>query len=882
MMPHPRILLGAILLLTTAASAQAATFTVTNTNVGGEGSLRQAIIDANATAAADTINFAIDGIGTQTIGGSLPTISKPVTIDGYTQPQSSVNTATDATTNAVLRIRLDGSGIAAGDAILTISGGSTTIRGLILSGVKATGSAIFVTKAASNVSVLGCFIGTSPGGTADSTAGTGITIEGSANIGSALPEDRNLISGNDGPGVLLRGNQTKVRNNLIGTDKTGAPLLGNGVGVRMETAKAIGNSVGGQAPGEGNEIAGNLAEGILLTANVGDANHFERNRIHDNGALGIDIGADGVTPNDENDTDIGANNLQNYPELTFARIDGTRLRVQGLLRSTSGEHVIQFFSSSAPDPSGYGQGSNFIGELLVEIAEEESAVQFSAVLEQGVELTPPLFVTATDESASTRDSSEFSRAIEAIPGGTELTVVNTNDSGAGSLRAALEAANADPDPNTVVFNIPGLGAHTIQPSTPFTIEQGPLILDGYTQPGSVANKVAVGTDARLRIAIDGSQLDETDTMIDVVGTNAILRGLAIHSSPGDGIRTVGGSQLHVEGSFIGTDITGTVDLGNDGNGIHRGEASGSLLGGPARGHRNLISGNQQYGVLDAGAETTILNNIIGADATGLVALPNGIGGILAAGFDTVIGSDEAGLGNVLFGNGGSAIEVDTNAHGVAILGNSISGNDTLGIDLLGPGGVGGITANDADDDDAVGGNDLQNFPVLTAATVFASRLHVEGTLDVPAATNAATYTVRVFRNAGCDASGNGEGETLLGAVPVVLSGDDEEFSFDLPVTIEEGVSITATVTDTAIGNTSEFSTCLETAIEVPLCGDANEDDLVTATDALLVLKAAVGSLQCETCICDTNASGSITSPDALIVLKFAVGQDVVPTCPACA
>src|SRR2546423_2326830 len=63
------------------------TFTVTNTNDSGAGSLRQAILDANKTTTADTINFAI-GSGAKTITplSHLPGVEQPLTIDGTTQP----------------------------------------------------------------------------------------------------------------------------------------------------------------------------------------------------------------------------------------------------------------------------------------------------------------------------------------------------------------------------------------------------------------------------------------------------------------------------------------------------------------------------------------------------------------------------------------------------------------------------------------------------------------------------------------------------------------------------------------------------------------------------------------------------------------------------
>src|SRR5262245_17447304 len=73
--------------------ASAATFTVTTTGDSGAGSLRQAILDANANPGTDTIAFAIPGSGVRTIAvGSALTITEAALIDGYTQPGSSPNT----------------------------------------------------------------------------------------------------------------------------------------------------------------------------------------------------------------------------------------------------------------------------------------------------------------------------------------------------------------------------------------------------------------------------------------------------------------------------------------------------------------------------------------------------------------------------------------------------------------------------------------------------------------------------------------------------------------------------------------------------------------------------------------------------------------------
>jgi hypothetical protein len=95
-------------------AAPAATFTVTNTNDGGAGSLRQALNDANATPELDRIIFTISGSGVQTINpaSALPQITRPVMLDGYTQPGASRNTQAVGN-NAVINIRINGTGAGA-------------------------------------------------------------------------------------------------------------------------------------------------------------------------------------------------------------------------------------------------------------------------------------------------------------------------------------------------------------------------------------------------------------------------------------------------------------------------------------------------------------------------------------------------------------------------------------------------------------------------------------------------------------------------------------------------------------------------------------------------------------------------------------------------
>lgn len=132
----------------------ASTFTVTNTNDAGAGSLRQAILNANASAGTDLIDFNIPGTGPHTIqpNSALPTITDPVVIDGTTEPDFAGTPI----------IELDGTNAGEVDG-LVITAGNSTVRGLVINRfLEANG--IFLQTNGGNV-IEGNFIGTDVTGT---------------------------------------------------------------------------------------------------------------------------------------------------------------------------------------------------------------------------------------------------------------------------------------------------------------------------------------------------------------------------------------------------------------------------------------------------------------------------------------------------------------------------------------------------------------------------------------------------------------------------------------------------------------------------------------------------------------------------------------------
>ena len=124
----------------------------------------------------------------------------------------------------------------------------------------------------------------------------------------------NVISGNMGNGVLLRGrdaSQNLVQGNLIDVDVGGTEPLGNtGHGVSLTGLSLTGNVIGGMQSDEGNVIAFNGGAGVSV-----QGGNAQGNAIHSNAELGIDLNNDGVTPNDPGDADSGPNGLQNFPEI---------------------------------------------------------------------------------------------------------------------------------------------------------------------------------------------------------------------------------------------------------------------------------------------------------------------------------------------------------------------------------------------------------------------------------------------------------------------------------------------------------------------------------------------------------------------------------------
>jgi hypothetical protein len=271
--------------------------------------------------------------------------------------------------------------------------------------------------------------------------------------------------------------------------------------------------------------------------------------------------------------------------------------------------------------------------------------------------------------------------------------------------------------------------------------------------------------------------------------------------------TVGSTaaQATIQGNYIGTDVTGTQPIPNSSALVLN--SVNNVVGGSAAGAGNVIASSVNYAITgEGGSNEVIQGNFIGTDASATLDLGNQDGGIIIGGSNWTIGGEGVGEGNVIAHNGAPYGGIAHGAGtGTRIRANRIFDNETLGIDLY-AGFSPGVTPNDAGDGDA-GPNNLQNYPILTSAgpaLADGTGTHIVGVLNSTAST---TFDIDFFSNPPCAPFPQEylEGQDYLGSTEVTTDGSgNAAIDITLPVTVEPGARITATATDPS-GNTSEFS-----------------------------------------------------------------------------
>ena len=444
-------------------------------------------------------------------------------------------------------------------------------------------------------------------------------------------------------------------------------------------------------------------------------------------------------------------------------------------------------------------------------------------------------------------------------------VINTNDSGPGSLRAAIDSINAYTYAQTVVqFAIAGACPHMIavQSRLPGITHNAEIF--GYSQTGSTVNTLAIGDNSAQCIVLDGSAANLSTAITVPAGvadaTSLEVQGIAFSGFSSVALELQGGSEHVVVGNRFGGRL-GSLALAPVGTAVNvdPGVHDVTIGGGPS-GARNLFSDLTIDGVFIAprsgstkpARNTQVTNNYFGftfangAQSAAPIAFNalsisgpgnsvtnNVIGN--AAGFGILLKTTDAHDNTItgnrigIDGNGAAAgtnlgIKLFNGAHDNNLSFNIIADNLQGGVVIEDVGtvhnkivssqfydnsGLGidlggdGVTPNDTDTVSNAGPNRLQNFPVLTAATGTNTSGIVSGTLG----STAGSYTIDLFVSSSCNASGYGEGAFEIGSGTLTLTGGSANFTISVsgPFAPDMNV-ITATATDSA-NDTSEFSKC---------------------------------------------------------------------------
>lgn len=604
-----------------------ATFIVSNTNDSGAGSFRQALLDAAANAGPDNVNFAIPGTGPFRISLNSPLlpIGEPTEIRGDSQPGY----------NGVPLIEIDGAnaGIASG---LEIIGGGSTVRGLGI--IRFSRYGIVIEGPGEN-HLLGNHIGCTGGGrVAAPNAWAGITIrESSLNaIGGAGLNDRNIISGNAGNGVEFRGANAFANylgGNFIGVDSTGTNKLANATnGVFL--SQAPGNVIGGNTPSERNVISGNGFTGITI---VGEGSFF--NQISGN-YVGLNaLGSGAISNNSEGILIFGAG----YNTIGSSEVEGARNVVSG-----NGNFGVTI---SGPLSVSNVVSGNFIGT--------DASGTFSL--------------------GNRRGGLVISHASFSLVGGTTPISKNVIS---GNHEDGLVLLGSGAKSNLVAGNLIGLNASGLAAISNQWC--GIRIFDSsYNRIGgtSASERNIISGNGDDGICIDAgpfsfNQLVGNYIGTDVNGTQAIgngvqgiriragantIRANVISGNRDSGIFLFSTTNNVVQGNLIGLGVFGTNAVSNGRHGISIEQSRSNLIGGAVMGDRNVISGNNDHGIILYGLTTIsnrVIGNYIGTDLAGNTGLANLFGGIYSYSAGTnLIGGAGAGEGNLISGNRESAISI---------------------------------------------------------------------------------------------------------------------------------------------------------------------------------------------------------------------------------
>ncbi len=661
------------------------------------------------------------------------------------------------------------------------------------------GISIITTFINSSNTIDGNYIGVGVDGTTSLGNGRHGILLGGTNFQTSYhiqvgENEGNVISGNHNDGINIRYlSESQILNNKIGMSADGSiPIPNNGNGITLGDSSSqvqIGNSLTNGA----NWIGGNSGCGILA---LGYKNLICGNYIGTAPAtlpgFGINSGIAGIaitniSPANSLKITIGGSNqhenvingnigifIQNINNIGSINIDGNWIGFNPDIATAT---------------------TNMTTGILIDNAEH---IEIGGVISGnkigGTTLSGIKIINSNDIELNNNiiGCAENTGGIVTNIGDGIIISSNSSDITTGEYQG-------EPTRNYLAGNNIGLLLDNV------TECHAPYITVGLAPNGSIPGNRSDG------IRITGGSKNS-------IGTYTTDNPSFVAGNTGVGIHLIDTDQPVIFSTFVGISTNGSAAVPNQAGGILLHDTSNAQIGHQT--YRNIISGNQNYGIRienTGSATNNISNNFIGLDSQGISSIPNYGDGIIIvnAGHNTI-------SENRISGNQNNGISITgTSAIANTISQNRIWDNGVRGISL----GSGGIT-NDFQDSD-IGPNGLQNTPTPTNA--WRGSTHVNGLFNSKPDTD---YRIEYFASDSTNASGIVEGQYYIDTEWITTdSQGNAPLELYAGKTFPIGMFITATATETDTGNTSEFSLSSPLVV-IEKAVDANTNGIADYYEAL--------------------------------------------------
>lgn len=722
------LLAAAVFFLLFSSGALADTYTVTNCNDSGDGSLREGITSSTSGRIIE-FNIPTSDLSYEAIPGGHAWIIKLMTSLVVSNPNIHINGSTQTinqgNTNPYGPEIVISSEVSEGSPGIALYSNGNTIEGMVFSYYK---GGYTIDCGTDYNTIRGCYFGTDATGEADTTTAiAGIWLHGNYNlVGGYATEARNLISGNNSCGVQCTGSiGNLIKGNYLGVNRTGSRAVASGFGAAVnlygDGVNCFSNIIGGATEAERNLISGNNV-GVQISGTTALSNEVKGNYIGTD-ADGITAVANyfaGVYISNANLNLIGGsaegernvisgNGPSNYYGLW---IMGTSQhnRVFGNYIGTTknGTYALANYNGirlEAPYNQ-IGGGNPGEGNLI------SGNVQHGMFIYGGTSNEVKGNYIGVDKTGSTaipnnyHGISMYDASWNTIGGTTEGERNVISGNGSGINYYAIYAYGASQD-NRIVGNFIGTDRYGDNIVANYG---GIKLASAYNQIGGSASGEGNVISGNAYYAIQVMNTSSAEIQGNRIGTNQAgtgrlqnMYGIYLYNSYGcliGGTEEGAGNLIScnninvylnyslngntVQGNQIGTDADGTSILpGYSGSyytsyGVYLTDSSYQLIGGATLEARNVIAG-QNYGIFvdspnypaPGTAHNRILGNYIGVDRTSNSALHN-MYGIYLGGQYNEVGGGGTGEGNVISGNYNSGLEL----HGdyLAVKGNHIGTN----------------------------------------------------------------------------------------------------------------------------------------------------------------------------------------------------------------